>query len=393
MNNRNVILTGAGAVIPWGAPNTDKLTEILRKDSTFINDRRESIGEYIYSLLLSQKEKRRGYHTPNFETMLHFVELLFEYRRSQYSMSDSFFQLNDFFLIDFKIKNSLETFESKNPNFYSLSNNNLAKYLDTAFDSKRLVENEYFYYELYLHFTFLIKKEIEKYEINGEHDYCELNKGFNQFLNQIKGEKGIVRFYTLNYDYLFPNISNMEFFDGYDKVSGKIDEKRIIEDDNVDCYYHLHGSFKLNLIGEKSNDYSISKVQRSFVQNDFIPSNIITGYNKPERIFNDIFYEFYQKMIEDFITADRIFIIGYSFNDMHVNAALRRAIKKGNVEITVVDKCSIEDFGFKYSKITGRNMDYNMHKLIKEPNTYQMTTEATKAKAYLNGLNDFIGMR
>ncbi len=392
MNNRNVILTGAGAVIPWGAPNTDKLTEILRHDSVFINDRGEPIGEYIYSLLLTQKQKRRGYHTPNFETILHFVELLFENKRSQSFMSDSFFKLNDFFLIEPKIQDSLQIFETKNSNFYSLTNHNLAKYLDTAFDSKRLVENEYYYYELYLHFTFLIKKEIEKYEIDGENDYCELNKVFNQFLNQVKGENGIVRFYTLNYDYLVPNISNLTFFDGYDKVTGKIDEKRIIEDDKVDCYYHLHGSFKLNLIGEKSNDYSVCNVQRSFVQNDFIPSNIITGYNKSDRIFNDIFYEFYQKMIEDFINADRIYILGYSFNDMHVNAALRRAIKKAVVEITVVDKCSLQDFGFKYSKIAGRDMNYNMLKLIKEPNSYQMTTEAPKAKAFLKGLNDFIGL-
>lgn len=392
MNNRNVILTGAGAVIPWGAPTTDKLTDILRHDSVFINDKGEPIGDFIYSLLLIQKEKRRGYHTPNFETILHFVELLFEHKRSQSFMSDSFFKLIDFFLIEPKIQDALQIFETKNANFYSLTNDNKAKYLDTAFGSKRLVENEYYYYELYLHFTFLIKKEIEKYEIVGESDYCELNKVFNQFLNQIKGEKGIVRFYTLNYDYLVPNISNLTFFDGYDKITGKIDEKRIIEDDKVDCYYHLHGSFKLNLIGEKSNDYSISKIQRSFIQNDFIPSNIITGYNKPDRIFNDIFYEFYQKMIEDFINADRIFIIGYSFNDMHVNAALRRAIKKGVVDITVVDKCSLQDFGLKYSKIVNNEIGYNMLKSSKEANTYQMSTEAPKAKAFLNGLNDFIGL-
>lgn len=389
MNSRNVILTGAGAVIPWGAPCTDNLTEILRHDSIFINDTGDTIGEYIYSLLLSQKEKWRGFYTPNFETILHFVELLFEYKRSKHFMSDSFFKINYFFFIEPKIQDSLKKFETQNPKFYSLKNDNLNIFLDTSFESRRLIANEYYYYELYLHFIFLIKKEIEKYEIIGESNY-ELNKAFNQFLHRIKGESGIIRFYTLNYDYLVPDISDIRFFDGYDEITGKIDEKRIIEDDKVDCYYHLHGSFKLNLIGEKSNDYSLSSVQRSFVQNDFIPSNIITGYNKPDRIFNDLFYEFYQKMVDDFISADRIFIIGYSFNDLHVNAALRRAIKKGVVKITVVDKCSLEDFGFKYSKVSSSNSDYDMLELIEEPNSYRRTTNAPKAEAYLDGLLEFI---
>jgi hypothetical protein len=75
---------------------------------------------------------------------------------------------------------------------------------------------------------------------------------------------------------------------------------------------------------------------------------------------------------------------------MHVNAALKRALKKGSAKITVVDKCSLEDFHLKYDKIIDSNPDYDMNKLIKFPNTYQMTTEALKAKAYLNGLNDFL---
>ena len=380
MRERNVILTGAGAVVPWGAPKTDEITSILRNDSTFVNDKGEPIGEYLFSLLEAQMNEYIGYHYPNFESILHFVELLFEYKKSQYPMSDSFFRFNNFFLIDPEIQNKLEIYESQK----------LDKRLDTSFGTKRLIANEYYYYELYLHFIFLIKKEIEKYETVEENKYHELNKSFNRFLDQVKGENGIVRFYTLNYDYLVPNISNLKFFDGYDEKNGKINVKKIIEDDNIDCYYHLHGSFKLNFIGEKSNDYSFCSLQRNFVQNDLIPSNIITGYHKPERILDETFYEFYQKMVEDLIKANKIYIIGYSFNDMHVNAALIRALKKGTTKVTVVDKCCLPDFHIKYDKIVDSNPDYDMSKLIKFPNTYQMTTEAPKAKAYLNGLNDFL---
>lgn len=380
MRERNVILTGAGAVVPWGAPKTDEITSILRNDSTFVNDKGEPIGEYLYSLLKTQMGKRRAYNTPNFESILHFIELLFEYKKSRYSMSSSFFRINDFFLIDPEIQNKLEIYESQK----------LDKRLDTSFGTKRPIANEYYYYELYLHFIFLIKKEIEKYETVEENKYHELNKSFNRFLNQVKGENGIVRFYTLNYDYLVPNISNLKFFDGYDEKTGKINVKKIIEDDNIDCYYHLHGSFKLNYIGEKSNDYSSCSLQRNFVQNNLIPSNIITGYHKPERILDKTFYEFYQKMVEDLIKANKIYIIGYSFNDMHVNAALIRALKKGTTKVTVVDKCCLPDFHMKYDKIVDSNPDYDMNKLIEFPNTYQMTTEAPKAKAYLNGLIDFL---
>ena len=113
-------------------------------------------------------------------------------------------------------------------------------------------------------------------------------------------------------------------------------------------------------------------------------------YNKPDRIFNGSFYEFYQKMVEDFVSANKIFIIGYSFNDLHINAALRRAMKKGVAKIVVVDKCSLEDFSLKYSKVASRNSDYCMLELIEAPNTYRMTTNAPLANAYLKGLENFI---
>ncbi len=42
--NSCVIITGAGAVRPWDAPSTEELTNLLRKDNVFINEKGVCFG-------------------------------------------------------------------------------------------------------------------------------------------------------------------------------------------------------------------------------------------------------------------------------------------------------------------------------------------------------------
>lgn len=390
MNKRRcVILSGAGATIPWGTPSTDDLTDLLRNNSIFTNDKGETIGEYLYSVLLLQKDRERRYNKPNFETILYFVEMIYEYKKSPYDMPESFFRLNDFFDLSKDINDKLVIFETANPNLYSNQKDNHKVYIDTSFGKHRFVAEKYFYSELYWHFIFLIKNEVEKSELVKTDKFDHLNERLNHFFNTLKKDDSIIRLYTLNYDYLVSNISDVNFFDGYDSATGEIEIKRIIEDNEVDCYYHLHGSFKVNLEGKKLSTYVRSRIQFSSTRNDFISTNIISGFNKTDRLFSDSYFYFYHKLIEDCCDAELIIVIGYSFNDLHVNAALKTAMNRRKAEFIFVDKCSKEIFSWKCINVDSNN-DYRLLELINEPNTYRATDEAPKAKAFLNGFAEFL---
>jgi NAD-dependent SIR2 family protein deacetylase len=356
MSKRIIILTGAGAVIPWGAPSTDDLTQIIREDNVFINEKGYKIGEYIYSLLNDATKKENRLSPINFETILYFIELLHEYKSKINSRSGSFFTRNDLFTLKPTIIDELDHFEKLNPNFkpYPKTSNQKKCTIDTSFGVNRLILNEFFYSELYYHYITLIKDKLTKYESEYK-NFTNLNNNFNFYLKALKGENNTLKIYTLNYDSLFSKISDIQFFDGYNDKSSEIDSKKIIESDQLDCFYHLHGSFELNLQGQKSDNFTNASIQRNFIQSDLIPSNIIAGYNKPERILNKHFYDYYQKFVEDVSSADELAIIGYSFSDLHVNSAIKRAINKGVIKISLIDKCSQKDMEYKFAKVSKAN--------------------------------------
>lgn len=390
-NNRYVILTGAGASIPWGAPTTVYITDIFRNDNTFINDKGESIGDYIFSMILQSFKEKNICFMPNFETILYFVELMYDYNNLESRSLSSFFNIFAFFDLKNDCLDSLKSFETTNPNFYHDSSENEKEYLDTSFGEKRNVTRSHFYYELYLHFIFLIKQEVDKYENVDYKRDITLNSRYCNFINLLKKNNGIIRQYTLNYDYLPEILSDVKYFDGYNSSTGELDIKKIIEDDQSDCLYHLHGSFRINFVGDKSNDLEFVRVQKSFTQNNLISSNILTGYNKIDRLYNISYFEFYQKLINDCYTADKIFIIGYSFNDMHVNAALKRSLRKGDVDVVFIDKGDQLAFYVNtLSIVPNVNKNYLLVDLIKDPQIHQSTSKALKAIAYLEGFENFL---
>jgi len=383
-NNRSVIITGAGAVRPWGAPSTKELTDLLRNDKVFIHNEYQSIGEYLYNTL-SRKENEREprFNESNFETILYLIEVVYEYRKSKSQMPDSFFRINDIFNLKEDIDQQLQSFQNTNPNIYS------GHFLNTAFGEKRMIANDYYYFELFLHFISLIKEKVEKYEKAALENYSDLNCRFNSFLDSLKQNKGIIRFYSLNYDYLPIMISNIPFFNGYDKDSNKINVNRIVNDDKVDCYYNLHGSFRLNFKGEISNNYDSYYPQKSFSNNGLIPTNIISGYNKLDRILGEPYLHFYNKLVEDCYKASYIFIIGYSFGDLHINAAINGAMLSGKAKLICIDCCEIDSFVLNYNR-THPTSEYRLYK--ETPGDYKLTytKETQKVKLHLDGLDEFL---
>lgn len=64
------ILTGAGAVIDWGGPKTEEMTDILREDDTFKTKSGELVGEFLYQRLC----KKNVSVEINFEHIVNLVE-------------------------------------------------------------------------------------------------------------------------------------------------------------------------------------------------------------------------------------------------------------------------------------------------------------------------------
>jgi len=382
-NNRSVIITGAGAVLPWGSPSTVELTNLLLNDNVFKNNNNEPIGKYLFDVLNRPDRFDEPIYDPNFETMLYLIEMIYEYRKINDQMLDSFFRINNIFNLKDDINQKLLTFQNTNPNVFS------GHFLDTALRKKCLIAKDYFYYQLFHHFIFLIKEKIDKFEKTEFKKFSDLNERFNLFLDSLKLNNGVIRFYTLNYDDLPVKISKISFFDGYNVDSKKIDVKRIINDNNVDCYYQLHGSFRLNFKGEISDNYDHSSPQMNFSNNQLIPTNIISGYNKLDRILEKPYFHFYNKLVDDCYKASQIFIIGYSFGDSHINAAINGAMQIGKAKLICIDRCQINSFVYKYNK-THPTSEYSLYKDI--PGSYKQTytTKTEKVKLRLNGLEDYL---
>lgn len=67
-------------------------------------------------------------------------------------------------------------------------------------------------------------------------------------------------------------------------------------------------------------------------------TNIITGYQKTQKVTLSPFRQMYASFDRDCILADEIFIIGYSFGDAHINECLKIALRcNPEVHITIVE--------------------------------------------------------
>lgn len=384
---RNVIIAGAGAVIPWGAMTTNKLTNLLKLDTVFINDKGERIGQYLFDLL---KQNSQTKNEPNFETILNFIEAIYQFKSNKkklisekYSLRSSF-QITDFCHLDEEIISKLFSFEEKNPHIKK-ELYDLVYLLNTAIGQNRKIHGYLFYMELYTHFVFLIIEKIKAYDKKSNLDnYFKLNERFNGFFSRLKQNSGLIRYYTLNYDLLPFKIFN-GFFDGYNNI-GEIDIEGIVKGKFKDVYYNLHGSIMMDFNGHKTGYINSSSTPSTFENNQLIPSPIITGYNKLDRLFEKSYFHFYNKLIYDCYNADNIYIIGYSFGDKHINAAINAAMQIGKTKITIIDKIDINNensrrgFMNNYKRLAP-TQDYSINKM--EP-------LSTKLQLYLNSFEEYL---
>jgi hypothetical protein len=340
-----VILTGAGAAIPWNAPTTQKITQKICQDKTFATRTGQPLALWFLNKL--QNFYHRDPECVNFETILNSIDWLCSFYSSQLRGGYSKFkvQLPAFFkstddledIIDFgriyEVKNNLWFSKNERAKFYAGWN-----------------DIDYFFENVYKLYINLIIREIETYEhLCLEDAFNPLNIILNQFLDELAGKKKTVRTYTLNYDRVIPKISNIVFFEGFTPDNDgvlKYDNQKVLTDYNTNCFYNLHGSIHyeqdwpdhVKLEPEKAiyNFGSGSSSNNDQESRKLINSNIITGLNKSSRIMQNPFSQFYHTFYNDCLKADIVYIFGYSFSDIHINKAIMEGLKVNSKQIIMI---------------------------------------------------------
>jgi len=380
-----MFLFGAGAVIDWNAPSTPEITDIIRKTGFLMRNSDMKITEFIYQRLI-----KCGYSEEeiNFETIINVIEELIVYNSEFNSKTQTPSLLKSFLnekeladIYNYSIKGG------KREHGYQLQIPDGTDYVYSGYSVWDETPNSFFLEHLINVILSEISIIVSDYAWNTE-DYlvnCQQSLNFRKMMKSLDKET-IIRLYTLNYDYLFKSLleeENIDCFDGFEYHSSnnyhyKPDIHRIHSDTISNIHYNLHGSAYwevANLDENKLQNHEILKTNGIGLQENDTPStfqmekgkpiqitNIITGYQKTQKSAMTPFRQFQSSFDRDCLLAKRITIIGYSFNDEHINESLKMALRYNeNLLIEIVDPSFIKN-----------NMDYtfalNIFPFIKSKN-------------------------
>ncbi len=413
-----VILTAAGAVIPWGAPSTNKITDKIRNDVEFVTKDDKPLGDYLYRRLC--KIYHVGYRDINFEHIIDLVEQLYDYYISKERGSQPIFKSSISTIFDIKkdIKDMLgiSDFSTiyKNTDCCFYSKNKKTSFLKG--------EINFFFKSVYEHFMKLIIEEIMKYSsAKSVNKYKNLNKNFRLFLDCFKDCK--IRFYTTNYDRIPIKSSKLKFFDGFSfkgRRHNEFNRKDIISDNHRNSYFNLHGSIYFNVVRYKLSPEELArfywvctpnrvnkegikiKDRKDQMSRHLIASNILAGLYKPSRLLITPVFQFYQKFCRDCQEADLIFVIGYSYGDKHLNAALGDAViinKPKIVDINVMkflvnqQKNNVGHFSNQWRRYKSRLESIYRSDLpisLKGSSHWIEPTSKKQIKIFLGGFGEFL---
>lgn len=358
-NKRITILLGSGAVHHLkyrnstnkliNAPTTKSITDLIK--SELYND--IPAGKYIFEKL---ENFFSGHENLNFEVFLAILEEISDY-----------------------INNTATNpaWESFTPSLFSFHSTNNEKTIDIDFlrDKKNRIENNKHFFDLWNHYYKLVCEKIDEYSFNVlDEANSSLNMALRDFIMYLQSKKYIVRIYTTNYDNFIPTI-----FNGYQKVFNgftdqfdlnyssliKVNADRIFKDRISLNYYNLHGSIYWKRIHEKL-DYSFYltnepncviepvSLRKDNPGHQHIPTNIITGYNKLQRVSIEPFNLFMHSFFSDCKESDIILTNGYSYGDSHLNYLLAQKTSskiKKYIHIGYAESESAYKMSNEYKKI------------------------------------------
>ncbi len=367
---REAFLFGAGAAIDWGAPTTTEITKTIRESGFALKNSDIKITEFIYQRLLSCGYKNSEI---NFETIINVIEELIvfysEYNKKNEtpSLLRAFLSENSISQIfNYSIKGGIRK------HGYTLQ---IPAGVDYDFSQNAYHDenpNQFFLQHLLSLLLTGINNLVSEYSWNTS-TYSAIDKEssnslfFRQWVKNI-AEDNTLRFYTLNYDNLFNSILEEESiicFEGFYEnkkayYGARADVLRILTDTNSNVHYNLHGSAYWRVLSTDKNNLPNPEIilgegihlpsndEQSTLQIEkgktLIVSNIITGYQKSQRSALTPFRQMQSAFDKDCLTVDKITIVGYSFNDEHINESLKTALRYNeNLTIEIIDPSFIKN--------------------------------------------------
>lgn len=413
--NREIFLFGAGAVVDWEGPKTSDLTKLIRESGFTLKNSDTKITEYIYQRLL-----KSGYTDSeiNFETIINVIEELIvcysEFNKDTRtpSLLKTFLSENDLCnIFNYSVKGGVRKHN------YQLQIPYGVDYNFSQFSRFNENPNQFFLQHLLAVLLTQISNEVAKYSWNTP-SHSNIDKksiisiNFRKWLKKVH-ETSILRLYTLNYDNLFKSIleeENIHCFDGFFTNKGyysRADVLKISSDLESNIHYNLHGSAYWKVLSTDKNQMPNPEIVQlkgiHLPMNDSVAtlqtekgktlqvSNIITGYQKSQKSKLTPFRQFHSSFDNDCYTADKIIIVGYSFNDEHVNETIKIALRYNNIlKIEIVAPSFIKnDMDYIFSlNIFPFIESWEMKPLKRAENLYSYFED--KIKVYNMGFSDFL---
>jgi len=347
---RYVVLTGAGAAIPFGGPTTREITCDIVGDSMFKAKDGRTLGKYLVDRISDEMYEDQA----NFETLIEIAEEL-RFRASEIDPNiggDPQFPSSMIYDLDSEFWRDVLSFEE-------IYDKRQGGYLSGGDPVALDFPNIYWFF-----FDVLIKKwmNIVIQRVSDYSTSCSdqrLAQKYQIFLGHLQ-EEGTLRHYTLNYDRMVPEITSEEVFDGFGELREDSDgddyrirrPNRIRCDGTTDCAYNLHGSVFFRERSCTDTPEIDSRRSRWVCTPDKVnasigssrsdsderrpPMHITTGLRKPSRMLTLPNRPFYQRFGLDCADADVFIIVGYSFSDHHVNELIQERVELGEAEVWYV---------------------------------------------------------
>lgn len=345
---KTTVLLGAGAMIPFGGPTTQELTQRLLSNSICKKE-----FNHIYD---------RTNKTGNFELLLSSLELL----------------------LDWKIAN--EGYDSKEANSYMLLEP-FSPY------------NNYLIKDLWELYSEAINEIIERVKIYDCYTppYPDRLDTLTDFLKR-KKQTNSLKIYSLNYDRLIPKIAKKRglfFYEGFKDMQYEYNLDKF--NTNPHTFFNLHGSIYTSYVSGgavKVLDNPIQLEHRYKIQGGnpgenkvFLP--IIAGYSKSQRIMSEPFNFGIASFMNDCNTCNRLVIVGYSFGDPHINSVLKRFIRLDSTEIIIVDYYQGDQLPDRLKGIPYKGFGIPQAKFIDKGSMLYLDKKSL-IKLYLKGFEQYI---
>lgn len=276
--------------------------------------------EFCFWNNLDSNDIKKNLYQINFETILQLIEELFAYIEDIERTHHNAKNINSVKTTVFSLNKRL---------MHKISKVRVPKYKDGFY---------FFIEKIHNHLIDRIISEVVVHNDNGSNIGM---LGFKDFLdNNFDRLKNVRRVYTLNYDNWLNKYAG--YYDGF--TSEDFESDRVIEDRDIDCHYNLHGCIlweRLMSCKKQSVPKELKHIQSfdgwTISREALLPSPIISGYNKLTRINSSPFLEIFHSFTSDCLKTDKLLVIGYSFNDPHVNNNLK--LIRNNVKVIIVIYC------------------------------------------------------